>query len=97
MTLIFLSMTFNKLIRNTAVDSNNLINRNKVLKWHLIYISDHFDSPSTASRFFNPQPSNFKGCKAQLLPAYVGFQESVSSPMQMCRVHTQTQTNTHIL
>lgn len=56
-------MSFNKLTWNIAVDSNYLINKNKVLKWHLIYISDHFDGQSTASCFSNSQPSNLKGCE----------------------------------
>ena len=42
-------MTLYKLIRNIAVDSNHLINMNKISKWHLIYILDHSDHLSTAS------------------------------------------------
>lgn len=75
-------MTFNKLTWNTAVDSNHLINMNKVLKWHFIYISDHSDSRSTASPvalILNFQI--LEAAKAQRLPAYVGFHESVSLHM----------------
>lgn len=88
-------MTFNKLIWNTAVDSNHLINMNKVLKWHLIYIFDHFDGQSTASlvsQIFNLQI--LKAVKAQLLPAYVGFYTSLSLHIRKCALHTHTQTHT---
>lgn len=47
--IFFFNMTLNKLIRNIAVDSNHLINMNKISKWHLIYIFDHSDHLSTAS------------------------------------------------
>ena len=47
--IFFFNMTLYKLIRNIAVDSNHLINMNKISKWHLIYILDHSDHLSTAS------------------------------------------------
>lgn len=75
-------MTFNKLIWNIAVDSNHLINMNKVLKWHFIYVFDHTDSQSTASRFSNCQRANLIGCKGSATASLCGFlYESVSSHM----------------
>ena len=67
-------MTLNKLIRNIAIDSNHLINMNKVFKWHLSYIFDHSDSQSTASLVsLILKLQILKAVKAQQLPAYVGF------------------------
>lgn len=93
-------MSFNKLIRNIAVDSNHLINMNKVLKWHLIYIFDHFDSQPPASRV--PLILNIctvTAVKAEQLPAYAGSWLGVCilTHVNVCCTYTYTDTNAYIL
>lgn len=92
-------MIFNKLISTTAVDSNHLINKNKVLKWYLIYIFDHFNSQWIASLVsLVPNLQILKAVKVQQLSAYVQVsrRESMSLHMQMWAVHTHTQILTHM-
>ena len=89
-------MTLNKLIRNIAVDSNHLINMNKISKWHLIYIFDHSDRLSTASRFCNSQPLNLKGCQGSATASLCGFlEESLFRYIRKCELYIHTHTHTH--
>lgn len=81
-------MTFNKLIWNIAVDSNHLINMNKVLKWHFTYVFDHTDSQSTASLVSQiVNLLTLQAVKAQRPPAYVGFSMSLSLHICKCALY----------
>lgn len=83
-------MTFNKLTGNIAADSNHSINMNTVLKWHLIYIFDHFDRQSTASLI--SLLVNLQILKAHQLPAHVGL---CTSLLPLCKYVLYTHTNTY--
>lgn len=91
-------MTFNKLIWNIAVDSNHLINMNKVLKWHLIYIFDHFDSQSTASLVSRIANLNLIGCEGSATSSLRRFliQVRIFIYINVCRTYTYTHTNSII-